>query len=104
MRDHNYPFPASAAGKLCATASANDELPGCSVAVALCCMQLCCTELLRVKMCAGIDQSLYVIFQPCCRSQEKRGVACSVAQVDRGSLGQKVAEYIDIIACRCEML
>lgn len=67
-------------------------------------MQLCCTELLRVKMCAGIDQSLYVIFQPCCRSQEKRGVPCSVAEVDRGSLGEKVPQYIDVIACSCEVL
>jgi hypothetical protein len=55
--------------------SANDELPDLSVAVALCCMQLRCTELFGVKMCAGIDERLYVISQPCCRSQEKRGVA-----------------------------
>jgi hypothetical protein len=55
-------------------------------------------------MCAGIDQSLYVIFQPCCRSQEKRGVSCSVAEVNRGSLGEKVPQYIDVIACSCEVL
>lgn len=41
--------------------SANDELPDPSVAVALCCMKLGCTQLFRVKMCAGIDERLYVI-------------------------------------------
>lgn len=43
-----------------APASPNHELPNPSVAVALCCMQLGCTQLLRVKMCAGIDQGPYM--------------------------------------------
>lgn len=55
-------------------------------------------------MCAGIDQSLYMLLQPCGRSQEKRGVAGSVTEMNRGALRQKVAKDFDIIACRCEVL
>lgn len=84
--------------------SPNDELPDLGVAVALRCMQLCCAELFGVEMSAGIDECLYVISQPCRRSHEKRGVAGAVAQMNRGSLGKKVAKDLDIVARRREML
>ncbi len=55
-------------------------------------------------MCAGIDQSLYMILEACCRCEEERGVACPVSKMDRGPLREKVAEDIDVAARRCEVL
>ena len=67
-RNHHYSlFPASAKCMLHARRSANYKLPDVRVTVVSRCVQLCCTQLLRVQMSAGIDQSLYVILQPCCR-------------------------------------
>jgi hypothetical protein len=88
----------------CARPSANHELPGLSVAVALRCMQLGRTQLLRVQVCAGIQQRLNVLLQPGRRRQEERRVAASVAQMHRGALREKVAQYLDLRARRREVL